>query len=151
MTCAVRDVHLGLWRGRRGLVSDQDRDVCHVPESVRRTSGTARRGQGLAGPADRAEGRRRSWTIVWPEGTVHDEADRFLRRHDGSGTQKTYAYYLRWLEHECLAFAAVQLRDLERYMSLVGAEVRMQLGEPWRPNRSLASLYLWRSLDNEPA
>ena len=26
-----------------------------------------------------------------------------------------------------------------------------ELGEPWRPNRSLASLYLWRSLDNEPA
>lgn len=27
----------------------------------------------------------------------------------------------------------------------------MEIGEPWRPNRSLASLYLWRSLDNEPA
>ena len=25
-----------------------------------------------------------------------------------------------------------------------------ELGEPWRPNRSLASLYLWRSLDNAP-
>ncbi|HEX8648605.1 MAG TPA: DNA-3-methyladenine glycosylase [Thermoleophilaceae bacterium] len=25
------------------------------------------------------------------------------------------------------------------------------LGEPWRPYRSLASLYLWRSLDNAPA
>lgn len=25
-----------------------------------------------------------------------------------------------------------------------------EIGEPWRPNRSLASLYLWRSLDNEP-
>ncbi len=24
------------------------------------------------------------------------------------------------------------------------------LAEPWRPYRSLASLYLWRSLDNEP-
>ncbi len=24
------------------------------------------------------------------------------------------------------------------------------LAEPWRPHRSLASLYLWRSLDNEP-
>jgi DNA-3-methyladenine glycosylase II len=24
------------------------------------------------------------------------------------------------------------------------------LGEPWRPHRSLAALYLWRSLDNEP-
>jgi DNA-3-methyladenine glycosylase II len=26
-----------------------------------------------------------------------------------------------------------------------------EIGEPWRPQRSLASLYLWRSLDNEPA
>ena len=24
------------------------------------------------------------------------------------------------------------------------------LAEPWRPYRSLASLYLWRSLDNAP-
>jgi len=42
---------------------------------------------------DRRNGLR-SWTIVWPEGMVHEEADRFLRVHDGSGTQKTYAYYL---------------------------------------------------------
>ena len=26
-----------------------------------------------------------------------------------------------------------------------------EIGEPWRPHRSLASLYLWRSLDNQPA
>jgi len=26
----------------------------------------------------------------------------------------------------------------------------VEIGEPWRPQRSLASLYLWRSLDNEP-
>jgi DNA-3-methyladenine glycosylase II len=25
-----------------------------------------------------------------------------------------------------------------------------RIAEPWRPHRSLASLYLWRSLDNEP-
>ena len=25
-----------------------------------------------------------------------------------------------------------------------------EMGEPWRPYRSLAALYLWRSLDNEP-
>ena len=25
-----------------------------------------------------------------------------------------------------------------------------QVAEPWRPHRSLACLYLWRSLDNEP-
>lgn len=81
----------------------------------------------------------RSWTIVWPEGTVHPEADRFLRRHDGSGTQRTYAYllvdHLRWLDRECLALDAVTLRDLERYMGLVGAEVRMPLGEPWRAGK----------------
>ncbi len=56
---------------------------------------------------ERKDGRR-SWTIAWPEGTVHREADRFLRLHDSSGTQRTYAYYLvdylRWLERECLAF-----------------------------------------------
>ncbi|WP_405900310.1 tyrosine-type recombinase/integrase [Streptomyces sp. NBC_00727] len=84
---------------------------------------------------ERKDGRR-SWTIVWPEGAVHTEADRFLRLHNGSGTQRTYAYllvdHLRWLERECLAFAAVQLRDLERYMGMVGAEVRIPLGEPWR-------------------
>jgi integrase len=78
----------------------------------------------------------RSWTIVWPEGTVHCEADRFLRVHDGSGTQRTYAYllvdHLRWLERECLAFGTVQLRDLQRYMGIVGAEFWMPLGEPWR-------------------
>lgn len=82
------------------------------------------------------KGGRRSWTIVWPEGTEHDEADRFLREHDGSGTQRTYAYllvdHLRWLERECLAFDKVVLRDLERYMGILGAEVRMPLGEPWR-------------------
>lgn len=42
---------------------------------------------------ERKDGRR-SWTIVWPEGTLHAEADRFLREHEGLGTQKTYAYYL---------------------------------------------------------
>ena len=84
---------------------------------------------------DRRDGRR-SWTIVWPEGTEHAEADRFLRRHEGSGTQRTYAYvlvdHLRWLERECLTLDAVRLRDLERYMGILGAEVRMPLGEPWR-------------------
>jgi hypothetical protein len=67
------------------------------------------------------------------------EADRFLRRHEGSGTQKTYAYYLvdhlRWLECECLTLETVVVRDLERYMGIVGAEVRMPFGEPWRVDR----------------
>lgn len=84
---------------------------------------------------DRRDGRR-SWTIVWPEGTEHVEADRFLRRHEGSGTQRTYAYvlvdHLRWLERECLTLDTVRLRNLERYMGILGAEVRMPLGEPWR-------------------
>ena len=87
---------------------------------------------------DRKDGRR-SWTVVWPEGSVHEEADRFLRVHDGSGTQKTYAYYLvdhlRWLERECLALPSVHLRDLERYMGVVGADVRMPFGEPWRAGK----------------
>jgi DNA-3-methyladenine glycosylase II len=26
-----------------------------------------------------------------------------------------------------------------------------RIAEPWRPHRSLACLYLWRSLDNAPA
>ena len=39
----------------------------------------------------------RSFTIVWPDGTVHIQADRFLQRFDGSGTQRTYAYHL--LDH----------------------------------------------------
>jgi hypothetical protein len=82
---------------------------------------------------------RRSWTIVWPEGTVHAEADRFLRGHDGSGTQRTYGYllvdHLRWLDRECLGLEAVTLRDLERYMGIVGAEVAMPLGEPWRAGK----------------
>ncbi|WP_233518265.1 hypothetical protein [Streptomyces corynorhini] len=73
---------------------------------------------------------------MWPEETVHAEADRFLRLRDGSGTQRTYSYllvdHLRWPERECLALAEVQLRYLERYMGIIGAEVRMPLGEPWR-------------------
>ena len=79
---------------------------------------------------------RRSWTVVWPEGTVHAEADRFLRQHEGSGTQRTYSYllvdHLRWLDRECLGLDVVKLRDLERYMGIVGAEVLVPLGEPWR-------------------
>ena len=34
--------------------------------------------------------------------------------------------------------------------SIPAAEEIEKLGEPWRPHRSLASLYLWRSLENEP-
>ena len=31
-----------------------------------------------------------------------------------------------------------------------GCGSSFRIAEPWRPYRSLASLYLWRSLDNEP-
>lgn len=47
-----------------------------------------------------------------------------------------YAYllvdHLRWLERECLPPESVTLRDLQRYMGIVGARVAMPLGEPWR-------------------
>jgi len=86
---------------------------------------------------DRSGGR--SWTIVHPDGGEHGEADRFLREHDGSGTQRTYAYllvdHLRWLQRECLPLERVGLRDLERYMGLLGAEVRLPLGRPWREGK----------------
>jgi DNA-3-methyladenine glycosylase II len=39
------------------------------------------------------------------------------------------------------AYALPELPDAARLL---------EIGEPWRPQRSLASLYLWRSLDNEP-
>jgi len=78
----------------------------------------------------------RSFTIVWPEGAVHEAADAFLRSHDGSGTQRTYAYllvdHLRWLEREALALEGAALRDLQRYMGLLGAKVPGPHGEPWR-------------------
>lgn len=78
----------------------------------------------------------RSFTIVWPDGRIHEEADRFLLTHDGSGTQRTYAYYLvdhlRWCAREGLGLSTVTLRDLERYMGAVGAKVAGPFGEPWR-------------------
>lgn len=87
---------------------------------------------------ERGDGRW-SFTIVWPEGAVREDADGFLREYEGSGTQRTYAYllvdHLRWLERECLPPGAVTLRDLKRYMGIVGAEVRMPLGEPWREGK----------------
>src|SRR6266699_1387751 len=80
-----------------------------------------------------------SFTIVWPDGAVDANADGFLRGHEGSGTQRTYSYllvdHLRWLERECLSLGSVTLRDLERYMGLAGAEVRMPLGVPWRAGK----------------
>ncbi|HEX8076133.1 MAG TPA: DNA-3-methyladenine glycosylase [Thermoleophilaceae bacterium] len=43
--------------------------------------------------------------------------------------------------------AAERVYELEQIPT--AAELA-ELGEPWRPHRSLASLYLWRSLDNVP-
>ncbi|WP_406491631.1 tyrosine-type recombinase/integrase [Streptomyces sp. NBC_00846] len=77
-----------------------------------------------------------SYTIVWPDGAVHEEADSFLRTHEGIGTQKTYAYslvdHLRWRLRERLTTETVRLLDLHRYMGAVGAKVPMPWGQPWR-------------------
>jgi len=78
----------------------------------------------------------RSYTILWPDATVHEEADGFLRGFEGTGTQKTYAYYLldhlRWRDREGLATETVTLRHLQQYMGAVGAKVPMPFGQPWR-------------------
>jgi DNA-3-methyladenine glycosylase II len=42
-------------------------------------------------------------------------------------------------------------RELYRLRKLPEKPRLERLARPWRPHRSLASLYLWRSLDNEPA
>jgi integrase len=85
------------------------------------------------------DGRGRSFTIVHPDGAVHEAADRFLRGYDGSGTQRTYAYllldHLRWLEREALAPETVSLQDLKRYMAALGAAWRGPYGQPWREGR----------------
>ena len=87
----------------------------------------------------RGGGRGRSFTIVWPDGAVHEAADRFLRGYEGSGTQRTYAYllvdHLRWLEREALAPETVTLTDLKRYMAALGAAWRGPYGQPWRAGR----------------
>ncbi len=84
-------------------------------------------------------GGHRSFTIVWPEGAVHEAADAFLRTHDGSGTQRTYAFllvdHLRWLQREALTLERVGLRDLQRYMGLSGGRVAGPHGEPWRAGK----------------
>jgi DNA-3-methyladenine glycosylase II len=44
-------------------------------------------------------------------------------------------------------------RAIERvygFDELPSVEEMTELAEPWRPYRTLASRYLWRSLDNEP-
>jgi hypothetical protein len=87
----------------------------------------------------------RSYTILWPDGLVDEEADGFLRPYDGSGSQRTYAYslvdHLRWRIREGLTTKAVTMRDLHRYMGALGAKVSMPYGQPWRmpPKRPYGS------------
>ena len=42
-------------------------------------------------------------------------------------------------------------REVYRLEALPTPAELEEIGEPWRPHRSLGALYLWRSLDNEPA
>lgn len=62
-----------------------------------------------------------------PDASIHEEADSFLRSFEGTGAQKTYAYYLvdhlRWRDREGLATATVTLRHLQQYLGAVGAKV----------------------------
>ncbi|MEH6376088.1 integrase [Streptomyces sp. KLMMK] len=77
-----------------------------------------------------------SYTILWPDGLVDEEADGFLRQFEGRGTQRTYAYFLvdhlRWRVREGLRTESVRILDLHRYMGAVGAQVPMPFGQPWR-------------------
>ena len=82
----LRDFGLVAW-----LFTNRVRDVRHVRTRRRRVARRVVVGDLRVQQIDGRDGRR-SWTIVWPEGTEHAEADRFLRRHEGSGTQRTYAY-----------------------------------------------------------
>lgn len=91
----------------------------------------------------RRAGGGRTYTILWPDGSVNDEADSYLRQYEGKGTQKTYAYFLvdhlRWMLRERLTTETVTLPDLRRYMGAVGARVPMPYGQPWRPPNQLYS------------
>ncbi|WP_412075579.1 tyrosine-type recombinase/integrase [Streptomyces xanthophaeus] len=67
---------------------------------------------------------------------MDEEADGYLRTHEGSGSQKTYAYFLvdhlRWRIREGLTTESITLLDLFRYTGAVGARVNMPYGQPWR-------------------
>jgi integrase len=77
-----------------------------------------------------------SYTIVWPDCSVDEEADSYLRLYEGSGSQETYAYYLvdhlRWRIREGLTTETAKMADLHRYQGAVGAMVPMPYGQPWR-------------------
>lgn len=78
----------------------------------------------------------RSYTIVWADCSVDQEADPYLRTFEGSGSQRTYAYslvdHLRWRLREGLTTETISLLDVKRYMGAVGAQVPMPYGQPWR-------------------
>ncbi|MGP4091112.1 tyrosine-type recombinase/integrase [Streptomyces sp. KR55] len=77
-----------------------------------------------------------SYAILEPDGSVEEESYGFLAQYEGTGTQRTYAYYLvdhlRWRVREGLTTKSVTLRDLFRYMGAVGAKVPLPYGQPWR-------------------
>jgi len=79
---------------------------------------------------------RRSFTIVDADGVTVEAADGFLRSFEGSGTQRTYAFFLvdhlRWLAREGLAAESVLLEDLIRYMGAAGAKLPVPGERPWR-------------------
>jgi integrase len=81
---------------------------------------------------------RFGYTIVGPDGSVHEAADGFLRTLK-AGTARTYAYlivdHLRWLAHEGLCPQTASFRDVCRYMGAVGAEYAGPFGSPWREGK----------------
>ena len=87
----------------------------------------------------------RSYTIVWPDVSVDEEADAFLRTYTSPGSQRTMAYFLvdhlRWRVREGLTTRSVRFRDLQRYMGAVGAQVAFPFGQPWRvpPKRAYSA------------
>jgi hypothetical protein len=85
------------WTLRRACheleLDDVGQSNADLYRELRNTSayGAASGDRRSSGPLIQRSDGRRAWTIVWPEGTEHAEAHRFLRRHEGSGTQRTYA------------------------------------------------------------
>ncbi|MFE4612126.1 tyrosine-type recombinase/integrase [Streptomyces niveus] len=79
---------------------------------------------------------RWSYAIVWPDYSVDEEAESYLRLYEGSGSQETYAYHLvdhmRWRQRERLTTETITMMDLHRYQGAVGARVPMPYGQPWR-------------------
>lgn len=81
---------------------------------------------------------RREYTIMTPDGLICPGPDQFLRTCAG-GTDRSYAYllvdHLRWLADQGLTTDAVSLRELARYMGVLGAEYAGPFGLPWRNGR----------------